>query len=142
MRKSKIPKARRRTTPKSASRIITGLGVPHLLPVNRRVVMKNTSALNGEWNPYFHPPSRVSTGMFSVTSVCLPGVKQSPYSPRCTNWATWLSRTINCAPFLIAFSWLGNRHASVSRVSSLNSMISSNSPLMKPRMSMVWVRLV
>ncbi len=32
-----MPKARRRTMPKSGSRTITGLDVPHLLPVNRRV---------------------------------------------------------------------------------------------------------
>ena len=37
MRKSYVPKARSRTMPKSGSRTITGLEVPHLLPVNSRV---------------------------------------------------------------------------------------------------------
>ena len=38
MWKSKDPKARTRTMPKSASRSMMGLLVPHLLPVNRRVL--------------------------------------------------------------------------------------------------------
>ena len=37
IRKSYVPNARRRTMPKSLSRIITGFAVPHLLPVKRRV---------------------------------------------------------------------------------------------------------
>src|SRR6185436_7186284 len=38
---------------------------------------------------------------------------------------------MSCAPFLIALSSSGNRHDSVSRESSVHSMISSSSPLMK-----------
>ena len=80
--KSKVPKARTRTMPKSASRIMIGLLVPHLLPVKRRVVTKYTSALKGDSSPYFQPLSVERMGMLSVTSVCLPGPKVSPYSPR------------------------------------------------------------
>ena len=38
IRKSKVPKARTRTMPKSASRSMIGFDVPHLLPVKSRVV--------------------------------------------------------------------------------------------------------
>ena len=38
IRKSYVPKARARTMPKSSSRSMMGLAVPHLLAVNRRVV--------------------------------------------------------------------------------------------------------
>src|SRR4029078_2141944 len=69
--------------------------------------------------------------MFSVVSVCLPGAKVSPNSPRYTNCATCDSRTMSCAPFLIALSSSGNRNESVSRESSVHSMTSMNSPLMK-----------
>src|SRR5687767_4939169 len=69
--------------------------------------------------------------MLSVTSWCWPGPKVSPNSPRYTNCATCDSRTISCAPRLIALSSSGKRQHSVSRESSVHSMISSNSPLMK-----------
>ncbi len=82
MRKSYVPNARTRTMPKSWSRTITGLEVPHLLPVNRRVVRKYTSALKGDSNPYFQPLSLVRIGMLSVVSECLPGWNKSPYWPR------------------------------------------------------------
>src|SRR6185503_16335388 len=42
-----------------------------------------------------------------------------------------LSRTISCAPFLIALSSSGNRYDSVSRESSVHSTTSISSPLMK-----------
>ncbi len=81
-RKSKVPKARTRTMPKSGSRSITGLLVPHLLPVNSRVLTKYTSALNGDSNPYFQPCSVDRIGMLSVVRLCLPGPKVSPNWPR------------------------------------------------------------
>src|SRR5688572_6041235 len=70
-------------------------------------------------------------GMLSVVSECLPGPKVSPNSPRYTNCTCWDSRTISCAPFLIALSSSGNRYDNVSRESSVHSMISISSPLMK-----------
>ena len=60
--------------------------------------------------------------------VCLPCQKVSANCPVMTNCATCDSRTINCAPFLMALSSSGNRHARVSRESSSHSMISSSSP--------------
>src|SRR5207244_10374337 len=48
-----------------------------------------------------------------------------------TNCATCDSRTINCAPFLISLSLSGQRKLRVSRESSVHSMISISSPLMK-----------
>ena len=36
--KSKVPNARSRTMPKSSSRAMMGFAVPHLLPVNSRVL--------------------------------------------------------------------------------------------------------
>src|SRR5687768_12234677 len=89
------------------------------------------SALNGELNPNFHDFSRVRIGMLSVVSVCLPGPNVSPNSPRYTNCTCCDSRTISCAPFLIALSSSGNRYDNVSRESSVHSMISISSPLMK-----------
>ena len=44
---------------------------------------------------------------------------------------------MSCAPFLIALSSSGKRHDSVSRESSVHSMISSSSPLMKSMMP-IW----
>src|SRR5438477_3084950 len=47
------------------------------------------------------------------------------------NCATCDSRTISCAPFLISLSSSGNRNDSVSRESSVHSMMSMNCFLMK-----------
>src|SRR6478736_1043934 len=105
--------------------------MPHLLPVNNRVVTKYTSALNGDSNPYFQPWSRVSTGMLSVVSMCLPGANKSPNCPRYTNWTICDSRTMSWAPRLISLSSSGKRYDSVSRESSVHSMISMNWLLMK-----------
>ena len=69
--------------------------------------------------------------MLSVVSVCLPGPNVSPNSPRYTNCTTCDSRTMSWAPFLIALSSSGNRYDSVSRESSVHSMTSISSPLMK-----------
>src|SRR5215510_2631168 len=44
---------------------------------------------------------------------------------------------MSCAPFLMALSSSGKRHESVSRVSSVHSMISSSSPLMKSMIPIV-----
>src|SRR5688572_15998361 len=70
-------------------------------------------------------------GMLSVVSECLPGPKVSPNSPRYTNCTCCDSRTISCAPFFIALSSSGNRYDNVSRESSVHSMISISSPLIK-----------
>jgi hypothetical protein len=67
------PNARSRTMPNSGSRTMTGFGVPHLRSVNWRVLTKYTSALKGEWKPYFQPLRVVSTGMFWVCRVYVPG---------------------------------------------------------------------
>ena len=80
--KSNVPKALALTIPRSSSRIMIGLAVPHLLPVNRRVLRKYTSALNGELKPNFHDFNLVRIGMLSVVSVCFPGPNVSPNSPR------------------------------------------------------------
>jgi hypothetical protein len=63
------PKALSRTIPNSASRTMTGFCVPHLRSVNRRVLAKYTSALNGDSKPYFQPLSVDRIGMFWVCSV-------------------------------------------------------------------------
>src|SRR5688500_8265652 len=89
------------------------------------------SALNGELNPYFQDFSRVRMGMLSVVSVCLPGPNVSPNSPTYTNCTCCDSRTMSCAPFLIALSSSGNRYDSVSLESSVHSTISISSPLRK-----------
>src|SRR4029078_11660177 len=92
------------------------------------------SALNGELKPYFHHFSLVRTGMLSVVSVCLPGPNVSPNSPRYTNCTCCDSRTMSCAPFLIALSSSGNRYDNVSRESSVHSMTSISYALMKSMM--------
>src|SRR5206468_572668 len=51
------------------------------------------------------------------------------------NCATCDSRTISCAPFLISLSSSGKRKESVSRESSVHSMMSMNCFLMKSRMA-------
>ena len=63
-RKAKEPKARMRIMPKSASRIMTGLAVPHFRSRNCLVLMKYTSLLKGELKPNFHALSLVRMGMF------------------------------------------------------------------------------
>src|SRR4051794_33316191 len=72
-----VPKARRRTGPNSASRIMIGFLVPHLWPVNTRVETKYASALNGELNPYFQPAIVERIGRLRVSSVYVPGLKTS-----------------------------------------------------------------
>ena len=59
--------------PNSGSRTMTGFCVPHFRSVNWRVLKKYTSALKGESNPYFHPLRVLSTGMFCVVRVWVPG---------------------------------------------------------------------
>ena len=60
------PKARTRTMPNSASRSVIGFWVPHFMSVKRRVLTKYTSALKGDWKPYFQPFSVDRIGMFFV----------------------------------------------------------------------------
>jgi hypothetical protein len=98
------PKARRRTIPNSASRTMTGFWVPHFMSVNCRVLTKYTSALNGEWNPYFQPLIVDRIGMFFVSSVYVPGGNASAMVPSLTKTATCDSRTTSLAPILISFS--------------------------------------
>src|SRR5262247_1903207 len=64
--------------------------------------------------------------MLSVVSVYLPGPNVSPNCPKYTNCATCDSRTMSCAPFLISLSSSGKRNDSVSRESSVHSMMSMN----------------
>jgi hypothetical protein len=65
-----------------------------------------------------------------VASVYVPGCwNTSASAPSRTNAAAWLSRTISFAPFLISFSYRGNRQTIVSRVSSSHSMMSISSPV-------------
>src|SRR5215510_12441501 len=101
--------------PNSGSRTITGLGVPHFMSVNWRVLTKYTSALNGEWKPYFQPLRVDRIGMFWVSRVYVPGGYASAIVPSLTNTATWDSRTTSFAPILISFSYRGKRHTIVSR---------------------------
>jgi hypothetical protein len=75
------PNARTRTGPKSASRIITGFGVPHFRSVIWRVETKYTSALNGLSKPCFHPASVLSTGRLRLSRVNVPGPKTSATFP-------------------------------------------------------------
>lgn len=63
-----MPNARSRIMPNSASRIITGLEVPHLRSRNCLVFTKYTSALKGELKPNFHAFSAVMMGMLDVLS--------------------------------------------------------------------------
>ncbi len=122
------PNARSRTIPNSASRTMTGFAVPHFMSVNCRVVTKYTSALNGESKPYFQPLRVDRIGMFWVWRVYVPGVNTSAIWPSLTNTAVWDSRTTSLAPILISLSWRGKRHTMVSRLSSVHSTMSMNSP--------------
>src|SRR4029450_8225567 len=79
--------------------------------------------------------------MLSVVSVCLPGPNVSPNSPRYTNCATCDSRTMSCAPFLISLSSSGKRYDSVSRESSVHSMMSMNCFLRKSMMAISFCTL-
>ncbi len=88
--------------PNSASRIITGLLVPHFWSRNCLVLMKYTSALKGELKPYFQDLSAVMMGMFWVDSSYRPGWNTSASLPSFTMMATWLSRTVSCAPIMIS----------------------------------------
>ncbi len=90
--------------PKSASRIMAGFWVPHFWSVNWRVFTKYTSALKGLLKPYFQPCKVDRIGRFSAHSVYMPGWKTSATWPWFTKTATWLSRTVSCAPILISFS--------------------------------------
>jgi hypothetical protein len=82
---------------------MTGFCVPHFWSVHWRVLMKYTSALNGDSNPYFHPRMVDRMGMFLVSRVYVPGPFTSASWPSLTNAAAWPSRTISLAPFLISF---------------------------------------
>ncbi len=90
--------------PNSGSRTVTGFCVPHFMSVNCRVVTKYTSALNGEWKPYFQPWRVERIGRFPVCSSCMPGAKTSAMRPMFTKTATCDSRTMSLAPILISFS--------------------------------------
>src|SRR5690349_12401621 len=74
--------------------------------------------------------------MLSVVSVYFPGPNVTPNSPRYTNCAVCDSRTMSCAPFLISLSSSGNRNDSVSRESSVHSMMSMNCFFRKSMMAM------
>src|SRR6187200_3306601 len=93
---------------------MTGFDVPHFWSVHWRVLMKYTSALNGDSNPYFHPRMVDRIGMFLVSRVYVPGVLTSASCPSRTNAAACPSRTINLAPFLISFLNRVNRYARIS----------------------------
>ena len=69
--------------------------------------------------------------MFSVLSVCLPGLNRSANWPALTNCTCCDSRTMSCAPFLISLSSSGQRYDSVSRESSVHSMTSISCLVMK-----------
>ncbi len=81
-----------------------GFWVPHFMSVNWRVLTKYTSALNGDWKPYFQPFSVERIGMFFVCSVYVPGGKTSAICPSLTKTAVCDSRTISFAPILISLS--------------------------------------
>src|SRR5258708_28329837 len=95
-----------------------GFAGDHLVPVNKRVLTKYTSALNGDSKPYFQPFNVERIGILSVVSDHSPGPNVSPNWPRYTNCATCDSRTISFAPRLISFWVSGCRYEMVSRQSS------------------------
>ena len=80
--------------------------------------------------PCFHDFNLVRTGMLSVVSVCLPG-RTCRRTRRDRRGGRAATRGRSAAPFFIALSSSGNRYDSVSRESSVHSMISISSPLIK-----------
>src|SRR5439155_15455969 len=82
-----------------------GFWVPHFWSVHWRVLMKYTSHLNGDSNPYFHPSRVERMGMFFVSRVYIPGPFTSASCPSLTNAAGCPPRTISLARVLIWFLW-------------------------------------